>query len=1119
MTPLRLVWRSLRFYWRSHLGTVAGTAVAATVLVGALLVGDSVKATLGQLAHLRIGLSDIALSSGDRFFRDALAGELRAQLRAGPLTVAPVLRREGSMTTPDRSRRVNAVQILGVDERFWQLAPGDAAEHAEHLRPGINGIALNERLAAQLDVTTGDIVILRMEKPAFFSRDAPLSGSENAVVATGMRVSAVVSDRGYGRFALRAGQVPPSNGFVAIENLQGTLSMRGQANLLLVGGGGEQVSVVEAARALRDSWKLEDLSLEVGAPSGWDGWELRTRRVFLDREITRIATQTPSRSSGRKVLSGVLSYFVNSLTSGDRATPYSIVTAVDPWTGGFLPLDMAADEIVINRWLADDLGARVGDSVEISYYVLSERRALVERTAGFRIRKILPLDGQAGDAAWMPQFPGLVDAQNCREWDPGIPIDLDRIREKDEDYWDRFRGTPKAFLTLETGQRLWSNPWGDLTAIRYPAPDYSAGDIRDEIEKNLDPARIGMYFLPLRDEADAGTESPVDFGQLFSGFSFFLLTAAAIITGLFFVFTVEQRNSETGLLLALGISRHSALSWIFFEGVLLALTGAATGTAAAVGYTHLVLGALATVWSDAAGTTTFAFDMRFASLATGMAASVVIALLAMAAASRRQVSYSAAELLASGDPSGFDHRRSGNSRQRWKIWLGTAAIGGAFGLLAFATDENRTQVHAARVFFASGALLLGAAGVFFSHWLVGAKLMPGNLPSLSHLGRRNVGRRPGRSLATAMLLASGVYMVIAVSAFRLRELPGHHDRASGTGGFALIGESTLPVYGDLNTAAGRKTYTLAENVMRDIGIVPMRQRSGDDASCLNLNRAMNPRLLAVRSDDLVKRGAFTFSDDLADSKEERGWAILERRESDGAIPAVADENTIRWALGKALGDTLTYRDDAGNVFTVRLAGAVAGSLLQGNIIIAEGQFLRRYPSSAGYRYFLIDAPADRVKEISEILTRALEDQGLQLTVAARRLAEFQAVENTYISIFQALGGLGLILGTTGLGVIIARNIAERRSEFALLGALGFRPSRIRHLLFLENRWLIVMGLVTGSAAALVAIWPTIRASAEGFSGRWLLTLLVALTGLCLSWSWLATRLALRGCGAETLRKE
>ena len=132
----------------------------------------------------------------------------------------------------------------------------------------------------------------------------------------------------------------------------------------------------------------------------------------------------------------------------------------------------------------------------------------------------------------------------------------------------------------------------------------------------------------------------------------------------------------------------------------------------------------------------------------------------------------------------------------------------------------------------------------------------------------------GRSLAIIGLLACGVFMVVAVGANR--HDPGNEarDRDSGTGGFALYGDSSIPILHDLNTESGRKSLGLAGQGLDDLQVVQFRVRDGDDASCLNLNRAQQPRLMGVQADALEQRDAFQFTATVKPGQKERGWDLL-----------------------------------------------------------------------------------------------------------------------------------------------------------------------------------------------------------------------------------------------------
>jgi hypothetical protein len=742
---------------------------------------------------------------------------------------------------------------------------------------------------------------------------------------------------------------------------------------------------------------------------------------------------------------------------------------------------------------------------------MGERRQLDEKTKEFTVLAIVPMNERQLNSSWMPDFPGLNDAANCRDWRPGFAMDLSAIRDKDEAYWDEHRGTPKAFINIAEGQALWSNRWGDLTSIRYPATADPA-QIAAAIARAVPPAQLGVHFIALRDTAIAATRAPVDFGELFLSFSAFLIAAAAMLTALLFVFSVDQRRDQTGLLLALGWSERRVRSLFLVEGMVLSVIGSLAGLAAALGYTELVLRALSTIWKGAVNSAEFIFAPSPMTVLIGGVAGIFISMLAMWLAVRKQFRSSPRELLtgSTADTRESQVLRRGNTRVRRRIRATTIAaiLSGvaAIALVIFGSGAG--------AFFGAGSLLLIGAFLIAYRWLRSLDMNAAELEDIRGLAVRNVSRRAARSLTIIMVLASGVFIVVAVDSFRQRTSAADANRLSGTGGFALMGESSLPLYDDLNTAQGRQTFALDDEKMRDVRVVPMRLREGDDASCLNLNRAMQPRVLGANAAELAQLGAFRGADGTA-----AHWDILDRVENDGAIPAIVDQATLQWALQKKLGHTLEFFDEHGAPFQIRLAATVTGSILQGQLIISEKRFLEKYPSHGGYRFFLVDAPLSRASEVSAELSRALQDRGLELMPAWRRLAELQAVENTYLSIFQVLGGLGLLLGSAGLAVVVARNVLERRREYALLEAVGFRQTQLRKLVYTEHRALILCGIVAGVVSALIAVWPGLRERAGDFPWRSLGLLLAAIVIGSLFWTWLASRIALRGSGVAALRTE
>ncbi len=1100
MNATTLVWRGLVFHARSHLGALLGSAVGTAVLVGALLVGDSVRESLRNLALGRLGSIHYALASNDRFFRQELASHLT---QGAGVKVVAALQLAGTAASADGSARANHVQVLGVTPEFWQLGLGPVQFP---LPASADDVILNPALADQLKVKVGDSVLLRVDKPSRLSREAPITPQEGFAVALRLTVRGIAPDTQMGRFGLQSSQTPPLNAFLDLAGLSRQLQLPDRANLLLAQGL-PGVTLQGLAAQIREHWQLADAELELRPLPDHQGIELRSSRIFLDEPIVTAATASLTNHSA------LLTYFVNELRVGERATPYSMVTAAGP---PLVPADLKDDEIVISPWLAEDLQAKPGDALRLTYFVIGLSRTLEERTNDFRIRAVAQWPGPTDDRSLMPDFPGLEKAESTRDWDSTLPIKLDRIRPKDEDYWKNHRGTPKAFVRLSAGQQMWANRFGNVTAIRYPS-DVTVQAVTEAIRRSLAPESIGLSFLPVREQALAASGQAQDFGQLFLGFSFFLIGAALLLMALLFQFSIERRATEIGTLLALGFTPGRVRRILIGEGIGLAAIGALIGVPGGIAYARAMLYGLSTLWRSAVGTSALGFHATPATLAIGVISGTVIASLTVWLTVRKQARQSARVLLSLGsDPETSHHVRT--SRGIWLGWLTSATAMLAIGWAGF-----RQQTSNPGVFFMAGALLLISGLSFAAAGLAALTSVDSSeRPSLTNMGLRNAARRRRRSLATIGLLACGSFLVAAIGVFRLESQDGVRKRASGTGGFALIGESSFPIVHDLNTEEGRQYFGLSESDLAGVRVVPMRVRDGDDASCLNLNRAQTPRLLGVRAERLAERQAFTFAQTVDHAGDANPWLLLDQLEPDGSVPAIGDAASIQWALGKKLGDTLNYKDDRGREFKVRLVGAVANSILQGSLVISEKAFLERFSNESGYRAFLVDVqPYDRaqIDAVAATLSRATQDYGVQFTPTVRRLEAFNAVQNTYLNTFQVLGGLGLLLGSVGLGVVVLRNVLERRGELALLIAVGFRARALRWLVLSEHGALLLLGLLIGTVAALVAVLPTILSPGAELPFRSLSLTLGAVFGSGLIWTWAATQLALRGSLLQALRND
>jgi putative ABC transport system permease protein len=1094
-----LAWRSLVHYRRRQLVVGAGVAVACTVLTGALLVGDSVRSSLRRLSLMRLGSVTHALEGGERFFRAELASEIRSSTEGHHEALLLV---QGTAASGDGTQRLPRVQMTGVDPGFWDF--GRTSSRVGDLGPG--EAAVGAHTARALGIGPGAALLLRARRPRALHGDVSLSRTKGGFWSERVIVRAVVPDEGMGRFSLRVSQIPAHTVFLQRTWLARRLGRPGRANAMLASldSGGE--GALESLRkALRRHWRLEDEGLRIRAVGPKPGLELVSERVFLDDRLVGAAQEV---APGARE---VLSYFVNELRFGSKATPYSFVSAPGL---PVVPGDMADDEILINDWLARDLGAGPGDRIELAYYVLGPLRKLTERRSSFRVRAVLPLAGPAADRTLMPEFPGLSDVDDCTDWDTGIPIDLDRVREVDEKYWDEHRGTPKAFLTLRAAKALWANPWGSLTSVRFDGGSISKKELGQGLLSRLSPETMGLGFRDVRSEALAAGSDSVDFGQLFLGLSFFLIVAALLLTSLLFALDAADRRDEAGTLLALGFGPSRLRALYLLEALVLVFGGCIPGAAGAVLYNEVVLLALGSLWRDAVAGSALWGAVEPRTLAAGVGITALCSLTVLWAVNRFafRTPVHILQRRAEADPA----RRRRTSRIALVLCL--IAAGGAVAVIA--TQSPGRGRGAAGAFFGAGSLaLLSGLALLARLWLAPLRPLRSGAPGPFTLGRRQLRRRPGRSLAAATVLSCGVFLVLAVGANRHDPGLNPNFRSSGTGGFDLYGETALPIAHDLGKAEGRRALGLDAPVLRELSVVQLRARPGDDASCLNLNRVPRPRLLGVDPRELGQRRAFTFARVAGGPVPGDPWSLLDASSDDGCIPGVADDTVIIWGLGKDVGDTLGFQDESGRDFRVRLVGGLANSVFQGSILISQKHFQERFPSVVGTSVFLIDVPSGDGTVAGPRLRDALEDFGIEVSLARDRLAGFYAVENTYLSIFLLLGGLGLVLGSVGLGVVVMRNVLERRGELALLRAVGFSRSSLLCMLLWEHGLLFCGGTAAGAGAAALAVIPSLSSPGAPVSvltlGLWLGV--IAISGL--AWIGVAAWIALRGDLVPALRGE
>ncbi len=1171
-----LLLKSLRFYWRTNLAVVFGVIAATAVIGGALVVGDSVRESLRQMSLDRLGEIDHAITGG-RFFREELANEMTTE----DAHVAPSILMQGSVVHEVKSENANdndesetktlragQIQVVGTDQRLWDLL-----ETNDVAAPEVGEVVLNERVAGQISAAVGDELSVIVEIPASIPRDSLLGDRDETVTELVLTVSAIASEgSGLGRFGLNPSQQIPLNLFLNLQDLQSQIGLSevrrtkrnpiakpARVNALFFSMKDDsQASLLPAIAEkltsdIAQHVSLSDLALRIVQNEKHGYLSLESEQMILENSLAEQGIEAANQVDA--VVSPVLVYLLNEIwnpENPDQYSMYSIIAGIAPdlpkpfgpfeFQGESAPLKPG--EVYLNDWLAEDLGVGRGDFIDVKYHVVGDRGELPEDEASFKVAGVVKLQGVADDTGFTPNVPGVTDAKTYGEWRQPFPLKEEMITDRDDLYWDNtetdreddYRTTPKIFTSLETAQGIWNSRYGNLTSIRIaPKSGQSLGELKSSFEssflKNLKPTSTGLIVQPIKAIGLQAAQGTTDFTGLFIGFSFFLILAAIILVGLLFRLGIETRLSELGLLTALGLTPKQVRRLFLAEGSFLVMTGGVLGSIAAVCYAGVMIYGLKTWWYGAIGTKFLYLSVRPVSLIIGFLMTVLVAIGVVFRVLWQTRKQSTRSLL-NGESSGTALATA--AQNRYAKWTSCGSFGVCLVLLALMLIGVIPDVEAFGGF--SWKIVL-----FF---LVGLGMLTGGLAAISavlgsndavkiqgtisaaraKLGLRNAARNRQRSVMTASLIASATFIIVAVGAGQQNPAGLEPVAQSGNGGFTLVAETNIPVLNDLNTEEGRSKLGFdvlnekQNTILDQARVMPFRVKPGENASCLNLYQTQLPTVLGVPEDvlqEFIEKNRFRF----ADTPGEHPWSLLNEPLESGNIPVLGDMNTLMYSLHKGIGKTINVPDDENPEQTLEVVGMFANSVFQGVLVMSEENFKKIFPEQTGFQYFLIKTPFDVTQEVSATLESNMGDYGFDAELVSDRLSNFLAVQNTYLSTFQTLGGLGLLLGTIGLATVMLRNVLERRGELALMRAIGFSQSQVGLLVVYENAFLLLAGLTLGAISAMLAMAPHLIGSVADVPWKSLLLLLASVFAIGMLSVVVAVRAAIKTPILATLRGE
>jgi putative ABC transport system permease protein len=1041
-----LLIRSLIFYRRTSVYQAVIVFILAAIITSSLLTGYSVRESLRTSANEHLGNTDLLISSGLRYFDTTLAGKI--SLTTGEKCVS-VLETSGYCQNFATGVTVLNTKIYGITPGFFSFHGNDS------IRVSPGSVAINQNLASHLGINKGDEIIVHTIAVTPIPANAPFARSETTGGTKVMKVSKILGQDQSGNFTLGISQIVPGNVFINLSDLITETGTLKKANRILVENK-KNISLVTLQNILKQSITPPDIGLSIRQTGKSGSVEIISERIFIDQEtIDEVTSSLPSARP-------VITYLANSIRKNDKITPYSFVAALPT---SIYPLISTGNNIVINRWLADDLDAAVNDTVNMSWYAPSTNGKLEEKSDKFIISRIVEPDNIWADPSLMPEFPGIAGSSSCSEWDAGVPVNMKLIRKKDEAYWNSFKGTPKAFIGYDKGKELWGSNFGPATAIRFPE-SLSGSYIENSLKGSFNPEKTGFSISDVRTEAIKAASEGVDFSTLFLSLGFFIIMSCIILLALSVSAFFDSRKDQVATFYSLGFTDKWIERLLFMETSAIAITGSLPGVFAGGLINWLIIGALNSVWSGAVQTNTLGPHLAVFPMVSGFIITIIISLVLL----RIKTRYFLKSLRKpeTGLYTGHSNRRN------LLFLIISLLISVIIIILSVLIKESSTSL-----FFAGSVATFITLILSVRQFLIGGFIKRDNkLKNKNALSRLYYSFNPSHAVTPVIFIAAGIFAVFITGVNRLNISDKMKEPSGGTGGFLLWCESAVPVKENLNSVKGRRNFGLDEENLKDLSFVQAKRSSGNDASCLNLNHIIAPPLLGLDPSLFISKGSFSFASVMKGLKKENPWNLITSPPVKNTIYGIADQTVLQWGLKILPGDTIILKSESGQPLNVIIAAGLKSSVFQGFVIIGADNFDRFYPSVPGSSVFLAAGNPLLTDSYQNVLKERFSNYGFSVIPASDRLSSFFEVTNTYLSVFTILGAFGMILGVAGLGFILLRNYNHRKREFALMIASGYSIRRLRRIVFREQLQVLFAGIFTGVVSALIATNPSIKNGSE-----------------------------------------
>lgn len=830
--------KNIAYFYKSHLVLFLSIALACAVIVASLIVGDSLSYTLETKALNRLGKVESVVSKiGSVSSTEIAKGKLSSILALDAIALAN-----------GHSRQV---KLYVVDENFWGLSPSGNVQKSP--------LVINETFAKSFDLNAKSQIVLRLAHRDFASAEIPLNNSEPEMKSASFDDYEVVGAEDFADFYLYDWQNSPPNVFISYKLFKESFDTQKSANLFL-----------SDSSDIYNEFEPNFDNLGLSCTEHLGKYIVKSSDVFINKELINSILGVKN----------TLSWFVSKIDFKNGQDYNAFIVGVGD--------DLGIGEVEINEVYAEQKSLKIGDFLDLSYYVFDEKLRLNTASAKLKITKISPINEGYFIREIVPEYDGLTNVDDCTNWKSSIPIDLKKITDLDKRYWNEFGATPKFRVSYDLAKNLFANGEEKSTAILL---DY---DPRSLDFSKIDLQKLGFIASYPKKNSLENAQNGVDFQGLFVGLSFFVIFNALLLIYLILKMNLTARFEEINLLKCLGLRLKQIEKHYIKEFSLSLFCGAVLGVGLGLGFSKLLLFLLNSIWGDISGGANIIFAFKYSSFVFAFLLSLFLGFVLVKILLRGFFSQAKdAEI------------RARNYKNSYLVALGIFFV----ALLFFALFADLSLMIKSII-----SLILYIWGVYLSLMIFRNF---GTWKKWNKFSFLRVGISNTLSKSVYLILSLGVYLLCVVG---LNEIDSTKN----------ISEYNYVV----KTVLGTK-------VPEDKGFdfLSLRLKEGALANCLNLNKVEQAQVFGADINALIDAKVISLND------------RYEGEIAEDVVEMYVDKSSMIWSLKASLGDEFEYETQNAKV-KLKIVGALNPSIFQGSFIIADDDFVKMWSAIDAYNLFL-----------------------------------------------------------------------------------------------------------------------------------------------------------------------